>query len=419
MARLLAYSIPGKGHLFPLMPVLEELRGRGHTVTLLTGADDVELARELGYDAYAVAPEIESVELNDWTTSDPRKALRLSVQAMSERAKYDSVDFKTAVERFDPDVAIVDANAWGAIFSAEAWGGPWALFFPYPMPLSSKDVPPFGPGLRPARGPIGRLRDRALRPILIGSLERELVPSINDVRHQIGLGDIHSVDDMFSIAPLVLSTTATPFEYPRSDLPENVLMIGACDWDPPADPPEWLSQLERPVVLVTTSTLYQGDEELVTTAFAALADEPVEVVATLPSSDPRQFELPANGRVESYLPHGLVLERAACAITHGGMGGTQKALAHGVPVCVVPFGRDQSEVARRVEVSGAGTRLPAKRLTVDRLRVKVREAMAMAEGAQRVADGFEAAGKGRAAVDAIEARLLAGPDARLTADQNP
>lgn len=48
------------------MPVLEELR-RGHTVTLLTGADDVELARGLGYDAYAVAPEIESVEFNDWT----------------------------------------------------------------------------------------------------------------------------------------------------------------------------------------------------------------------------------------------------------------------------------------------------------------------------------------------------------------
>lgn len=175
-------------------------------------------------------------------------------------------------------------------------------------------------------------------------------------------------------------------------------MIGACDWDPPAELPEWLSQLERPLVLVTTSTLYQGDEELVTTAFKALADEPVEVVATLPSSDPRQFELPANGRVESYLPHGLVLERAACAITHGGMGGTQKALAHGVPVCVVPFGRDQSEVARRVEVPGAGTRLPAKRLTVDRLREKVREAMAMAEGAQRVADGFEAAGNGSATV---------------------
>ena len=34
----------------------------------------------------------------------------------------------------------------------------------------------------------------------------------------------------------------------------------------------------------------------------------------------------------------------------GGAGATQKALASGVPVCVVPFGCDQLEVARRVEV---------------------------------------------------------------------
>jgi hypothetical protein len=30
------------------------------------------------------------------------------------------------------------------------------------------------------------------------------------------------------------------------------------------------------------------------------------------------------------------------------LGTTQKALARGVPVCVVPHGRDQFEVARRV-----------------------------------------------------------------------
>jgi hypothetical protein len=39
------------------------------------------------------------------------------------------------------------------------------------------------------------------------------------------------------------------------------------------------------------------------------------------------------------------------------MGITQKALAAGVPVCVIPFGRDQLEVARHVEIAGAGTRV--------------------------------------------------------------
>ena len=63
---------------------------------------------------------------------------------------------------------------------------------------------------------------------------------------------------------------------------------------------------------------------------------------------------------------------------------TLEALARGVPVCAVPFGRDQFEVARRVEVSEAGTRLPAKRLTPKRLRAKVYEAMSLTEGAREV-----------------------------------
>jgi MGT family glycosyltransferase len=409
MARVLAYSIPGKGHLFPLVPIIDELRTRGHGVTLITGAADVEAMRGLGFDAYAVDPAIEQVELNDWQTSHPRKALRLSVQAMSERAEHDSKDLRAAIERHSPDAVIVDANAWGAICAAEAWGGPWALLVPYPMAIRSKDTPPFGPGLRPARGPVGRLRDRILRPLLIGTLEREVMPKVNEVRARAGLDPATGADDMFTRPPLVMATTAEPFEYHRSDLPENVVLVGACDWDPPTVAPAWLDAVDRPIVLVTTSSLYQGDDALVSAAFAALAGEPVEVVATLPSGDPAGFDPPANARLERYLPHGQVLDRAACMITHGGMGSTQKALVRGVPVCVVPFGRDQSEVARRVEVCGAGTRLPAKHLSPERLRESVREAMTMTAGARRAADGFAAANGGHAAADVIERRLLARP----------
>jgi UDP:flavonoid glycosyltransferase YjiC (YdhE family) len=87
-----------------------------------------------------------------------------------------------------------------------------------------------------------------------------------------------------------------------------------------------------------------------------------------------------------------------------------------VPVCVVPFGRDQLEVARRAEVAGAGTRLPAKRLTAKRLRAKVREAMGKRDGARRVAGGFARAGGPVSAADAFEE--LAG-QARAGASSAP
>ena len=113
-------------------------------------------------------------------------------------------------------------------------------------------------------------------------------------------------------------------------------------------------------------------------------------------------------RVLCFVAHGPILDRAACAITHGGMGATQKALARGVPVCAVPFGRDQFEVARRVEVAGAGIRLAAKRLSPQRLRAAVKEAIRCETGARRIAQSYRRAGGPVAAADALE-ELIRSP----------
>jgi UDP:flavonoid glycosyltransferase YjiC (YdhE family) len=95
------------------------------------------------------------------------------------------------------------------------------------------------------------------------------------------------------------------------------------------------------------------------------------------------------------------------------MGITQKALAAGVPVCVVPFGRDQLEVARRVEIAGAGTRLPAPRLSTTRLRSAILEATARRDGAKRVARALAQAGGPGAAADLLEGVLGRQPSAAL------
>ena len=146
----------------------------------------------------------------------------------------------------------------------------------------------------------------------------------------------------------------------------------------------------------------------------ALRDRPVHIVATFPCGVPDDFVVPENATVQRFIPHGAVLDRAVCAVTHGGMGVTQKALARGVPVCVVPFGRDQFEVARRVEVARCGTRLPSKNLTASRLKTRIDEAMAMADGARRVAAGYAAAGGVARGADLVEHRLLRlGPAAEV------
>jgi MGT family glycosyltransferase len=408
MATILAYTSPAIGHLYPMTPLLLELAARGHDVHVRTLATQVDHLRGLGLHAAPVDARIGDIEHPDWEADNPKEALLVAVRTFCERAALDGPDLQAAVEAIAPDVVIVDINAWGALTAAEASGLPWATFSPYTPPLSSKDAPPFGPGLRPVRGPLGRLRDALVRPLVLGVAEKAMRPRINEVRAGFGLGPVVSVDDFLRRCGLMLVATAEPFEYPRSDWGDDVLLVGASPWEPPQPAPAWLDAVDRPIVLVTTSSEQQDDAVLVRTALEALADEPVFVVATMPAGLTAGLDVPANARVERFVPHAAVLDRAAVAVTHGGMGATQKALVRGVPVVVVPFGRDQLEVARRAEVSGAGVRLPSRRLTPKRLRAAVRDAMGRTTSARAVADGFARAGGAGAAADAVEQRLLNG-----------
>ncbi|MEO7399064.1 MAG: glycosyltransferase, partial [Ilumatobacteraceae bacterium] len=170
MARILAYTSPARGHLFPLTPILVELRRRGHDIALRTLESQVPLMRGLGFDAAPIDERIEAVDHDDWKGSNPRAALKLAVATFVARAEHDAPDLRQAIVDERPDLVIVDINCWGALAAAEAWGGTWATFCPYPLPVSSLDAPPFGPGFPPARGPLGRLRDRIARPLFIGML---------------------------------------------------------------------------------------------------------------------------------------------------------------------------------------------------------------------------------------------------------
>ena len=164
------------------------------------------------------------------------------------------------------------------------------------------------------------------------------------------------------------------FEYPRRDWPSSFWFVGPLIWEPPAEASRWLDSLQRSVALVTTSSEFQDGAALVEAALSGLAAEDLDVVATMPTGVPTGLDIPANARVEQFLPHSAVLPRAAVAITHGGMGVTQKVLAAGVPVVIVPWGRDQLEVGRRAQATGAAVLLAKRSLSPDNLRAAVRRA---------------------------------------------
>jgi MGT family glycosyltransferase len=406
MSTFLAFTSPAAGHLFPLIPGLLELQERGHRVVLLTAPGLVDAARAAGLDAHGVDPRIPAIEATDYQVSNPKARLTRGLEDLLRRGPYEAADLRAAIDTYAPDALLVDMNAYGASVHAEASGIPWATIMPSLLAYPGAGAPPYGLGLRPAKGPAGRLRDTVLTRMIIRMYSGAMMPGLNRLRADAGLEPLEGIVQHIEAPDRLIVLTGDPLEYPRTGLPGHFRHVGAQLWEPEQEIPDWLLEEGDPWVLVTCSTEYQGDEALAAAAIEALRDEPVRVVVTLADAYGADLPTAPNARVERFVPHGPVLERAAAVVCHGGMGIVQKAIAAGVPLAVVPFGRDQPEVARRVVESGAGVVLSSRRLTPARLRGAVREAIAGRAGAQAAGARLRAAGGPARFAD--EAEELAG-----------
>jgi len=387
MTKFLVYTAPATGHVFPLVPGLLELQRRGHDVHVRTLAGLAEPLEAAGLSVSPVSDDVTAVEITDFQAESDTERLRSGQVDLISRGRYDGPDLADAIATTRPDVVLVDAIAYGAQTVAEASPLPSAMLLPSVLPWPGRGIPPYGLGLRPGTGPVARVRDAVLWKVVERMFGRAMLPGLNELRREAGLAPYRSPLDQYVAHDAVIVMTGEPLEYPRSDLPAHIHLVGAQPWDPPSERPGWLDEPGDPWVLVTCSTDYQGDEDLARVAVEALRDEPVRVLLTLADAyDSAGLESSGNVRVERFVPHGHVLPECAAVVCHGGFGIVSKAMAAGVPSVVVPFGRDQPEIARRVSEAGAGVTLPPKRLTPERLRAAVAEARALAPSAQRAAE---------------------------------
>jgi MGT family glycosyltransferase len=388
MGRFLTYTSPARGHLYPITGPLLELRERGHEVHVRTLSSEVGLLRNVGLCAQAIAPAIERLPLDDWRWKTPEESLTGCLRTFAARAPHEVSDLERAIAEIDPDVLLIDTTTAGAAALAEATELPWAQWIPFfqHFALDGEAV-----------------REVTRIPFTLAPAGMEV---LNGPRRELGLSPLEPTQAFR--APLYIYFTAPPFEFEELDMPRSFELVGPGLWEPPADSPDWIEEIDQPLVLVTASSEFQRDDALLQTALCALRPEPVQIALSTVAHEPERFDASANARVVRWLPHGPAMHKLACVVCHGGMGITQRALAAGVPVCIVPFGRDQAEVAARVQATGAGTALTPNELTPAALRGAVRQAMAMRTGAQRIANGFAGAGGSPAAADALES-LLSNP----------
>lgn len=175
----------------------------------------------------------------------------------------------------------------------------------------------------------------------------------------------------------VVALTVPEFDFPRATPPPTLVYAGILPPRPARDrrKPDWWDELDsdRPVVVVTQGTLANADlGQLIEPALRGLADQDVLVVAAL-GRDPAELRvtLPANARVAEYVPFDELLTRADVMITNGGAGGTQLALAAGVPLVVCGTTEEKPLNAARVAYHRVGLDLRTSNPSPERLREAV------------------------------------------------
>jgi UDP:flavonoid glycosyltransferase YjiC (YdhE family) len=221
--------------------------------------------------------------------------------------------------------------------------------------------------MRPDVSTLGRLRNGVLNWVFERGFFKDVTDYMNQVRASIGLPPYQTSFFDAVVSPyLYLQGTVPAFEYPRSNLPSQVHFIGPYLPEPPADftPPVWWDDLKRgkPVIHVTQGTVATEADDLIVPTLQALADEDVLVVAATGGEPIENIKapLPANARIERFVPYYHLLPHVDVMVTNGGYNGVQAALAHGVPLVAAGQTEEKPEICTRIEWSGVGINLKTK-----------------------------------------------------------
>jgi len=340
--RFLVAAFGDPGHVFPAISLGRALRARGHEVTIETWEERREAVEGAGL-GFAAAEEYQMFPPPDPDSDEGAHA------AEAARALL------PLLEEMRPHAVVSDILTLAPGLAAESVGIPLATLIPHIYPVVEPGLPFFAIGLRPPRTPLGRGVWRAGQRALNVGLEQGR-RDLNRQRERLGLPPV----DRFhgGISPdLALVGTFPQLEYPRR-WPAGVEITGPMTFELP-HPEIELPAGNDPLVLVAPSTAHDSGNHLVRTALAALADEPVRVVATTNRVVPQSpIEVPANALLVDWLSYSQLMPAASLVVSHGGHGTVARALAAGTPVLICPIIGDMSETAMRVAWAKCGLSLP-------------------------------------------------------------
>ncbi|MDG4667512.1 nucleotide disphospho-sugar-binding domain-containing protein [Mycobacterium sp. 236(2023)] len=323
MADVLFVTMDGGGNVPPLLAVASAVAAGGHSVRV-AGHEclDADVTRAgLPFAPYRTARR--------WDSRQAQSPLRW-VPMFNDHNIADDVDRLCAERR--PDVAVVDCM------------------------------------LLPA---LKKLQRNTIRTVVLTHTFRSYMNRM----HRYGAGTAallygHRITSLWNGADLNLVATLERLDPDaRRRRPPNLRWVGAVVSGRPAQPDSG-----SPLVLVSMSTNgFRGQRATLARVIEALSGLPVRAVVTTGGViDPADLPSAPNVEVVGFVDHADLMPKCSLLIGHGGHATTLRALAHDIPVLVLPASAlsDQRLIGAAVARSGAGI-LASRSSSVSTLRADI------------------------------------------------
>lgn len=310
MSNILFVTWDGGGNVPPALGIAAELQQRGHRV------------RVMGHPVQHAQIDGLGLAFTGFQTARAFKATNKSTpidyaNVFGDRAM--GRDVVAEIRREPADLVIVDCILFGAMQAVAAEGVPFVVLeHMYDAYLVRKWLRgPMGLGMALKRIPTRRLLDAAAARLV--ACVAELDPAGSGARP----------GNLYYTGPVVTGAPAAPSE---------------------------------PTVLVSLSTVnFPGQARAMQNILDALGTLHVRGIATVgPAIGMENLTAPPNVELRGFVPHAELLPTASMVIGHGGHATTMAALAHDLPVLVMPMHPmlDQKMVGQSLVDAGAGRLLP-------------------------------------------------------------
>lgn len=311
--RILFCFSGNSGHLEPLVPIAQVAVAAGHTVALAGRPWMRDKVESHGFAFFAAGTDVGLTPVRrPLMVASPEQEMQVFARAYGGRiAREQADDLLALCQQWQPDVLVCEETCFGGMIAAERLGLPYA------------------------------------NVIVIGSgalfNAKTLREPLNAVRAAFDLPydpDLQMVYNAPTFSPF-----SACYRDPRARLPCDTQFFRLYEPQQRRETPPWADHKHRgPLVYLTLGTVFNVESgDLFVRLVEGLRDLPIELLVTVGREiDPAELgDQPEHVQVERFIPQAEVLPYCQLVVSHAGSGSVLGALAHGLPMMLLPMGADQ------------------------------------------------------------------------------